>query len=302
MTDNCRDRTLIIDGGLGRIITAIPALEKFVQENTNTTILVHGWAPVVYGNKILGPSVFDFKTKGNFERIRNTSISKPEPYYETAYINQQIHLIDAWNRCINNSTDALGIPKIYLSNNEKNNLWNVKTSKKLVAFQPFGSTAYHTNAGVVDNSNRSMSTLMSKLILKRLVQENYDVLLITDKQVPWNLDCTFIPGIFYGPRDLAGAIYQCDYFVGIDSAGQHIARCLRKPGTVVLGSTSAVNISYADFFNIIDTAPDASYKGLRISDEDLYLDEIENADIMDIPLQQLHGYIDSIINHIKTTT
>ena len=143
---------------------------------------------------------------------------------------------------------------------------------------------------------------MSLLILKRLVQENYDVLFITDKQVPWNLDCTFIPGIFYGPRDLAGAIYQCDYFVGIDSAGQHIARCLRKPGTVVLGSTSAVNISYADFFNIIDTAPDASYKGLRISDEDLYIDEIENADIMDVPLQQLHGYIDNILNHIKTTT
>lgn len=295
-------QSIIIDGGLGRIITAIPALEKFIDQSPENQIFINTWSPIVYGNKKIKHAVLEHRMPGMFKLVQNTLISRPEPYFENEYLSQKIHLIDAWNRCINNSTDALDIPKIYLSNNEKNSLWNVRTSRKLIAFQPFGSSAYHTNTDVIDNSNRSLTTKMCKALLRRFQQEGFDVLFISDKPVEWATETRFISGLFPGPRELAGAVYQCDYFLGIDSAGQHIARCFNKPGSVIVGSTSAINITYPDHFNVFDLAPESCYQGLRISDTDLFIDEIENADIMDIPLTQMHEIIDNILDHIKTTT
>ena len=69
--------TLMIDGGLGRVITAIPALEKYVTDNPDTIILITQWVPILWGNKILQNNVLDAGSKGLFEKIKNTKMGNP---------------------------------------------------------------------------------------------------------------------------------------------------------------------------------------------------------------------------------
>ena len=82
--------TILVDGGLGRMISAIPALEKYVKNNTETIIVTYYWTPIYWGNKILRHSITDSSTKGLFEKIKNTKIIKPEPYYNSNYLNNKI--------------------------------------------------------------------------------------------------------------------------------------------------------------------------------------------------------------------
>ena len=53
-------------------------------------------------------------------------------------------------------------------------------------------------------------------------------------------------------RTWSAVIEAADYFVGVDSVGQHIARIFDKPGSVILGSTFAENITYSEHFNIVE--------------------------------------------------
>ena len=56
-------------------------------------------------------------------------------------------------------------------------------------------------------------------------------------------------------RQWAAIIEAADYFIGCDSVGQHMARAFDKPGTVILGSTFAENITYPDHFQILQKTP-----------------------------------------------
>ena len=51
-------------------------------------------------------------------------------------------------------------------------------------------------------------------------------------------------------REWMGVISQVDYFIGCDSSGQHIARSLGTPGSIIMGGTSPTNFSYNDYFQV----------------------------------------------------
>ena len=52
--------TFIIDGGAGRVINSIPALEKYYKLNPEDdfNIIVHGWESVFWSNSKLQKRVF----------------------------------------------------------------------------------------------------------------------------------------------------------------------------------------------------------------------------------------------------
>lgn len=292
--------TLLIDGGLGRIISAIPALEKFVTKNPDTTIITYYWTPIFWGNPLLSSQVFDSNTKGLFEKIRHTKILKPEPYYNTNYINNKISLAEAFNEEINGDSEKMPIPKIYLSNSELSNGKNLikKNNKKVICFQPFGSTTKFEDE-VVDPTVRSLSKVFTLQIINMLKQEGYDIAFFDDREIPF-LDRSKLLNIRGSDcRTWASIIANCDYFLGIDSAGQHIARAFNKPGTVFIGGTTETNISYPEHFSFVKKEGERKYMSYRLCDFDYWLAELVNNNLMDYSAEDISKILKSISKDIR---
>jgi len=293
--------TIIIDGGLGRQITAIPALEKFVSKNPDTTIISHFWTAVYYGNKLLSDITFDVNTKGLFDRIKDTKIIKPEPYHNTNYINERISLADAFNEEINGDNEKMPVPRIHLSPSElKIGKTNTRTSnKKVVCFQPFGSTAIFSKDDVLDTSARSLSKEATIRIIQRLRGEGIDIAFFDNRDVPFLDRNQFLPINRIDYREWAAVIANCDYFIGADSSGQHIARSFDLPGTVIVGGTNVTNVTYPEHFTIISKKGIKKFMCMRLCEFDYKLAELQNGDTMEFTMEQIDEICDIAIKEIK---
>ena len=116
----------------------------------------------------------------------------------------------------------------------------------------------------------------------------------------------FGDNITLAPKDItlrkwAGVIEQCDYFIGCDSVGQHIARGYEVPGTVILGSTFAVNVTYPGYFNIIEKeGVQKRYDPIRISELGCVESNRMNDDCMYFSESEEQKLIANILADIKS--
>ena len=70
-------KVFILDGGAGRVICALPALEKYIMSHPeeDVKIIIHGWDNLVWGNPLLQDITFSADTKGVFDLvIKNADI------------------------------------------------------------------------------------------------------------------------------------------------------------------------------------------------------------------------------------
>jgi hypothetical protein len=115
----------LIDGGAGRIIASIPALEKYIRlhPTEDVKILIGGWDNLVWGNSVLQNITYSMDTKGVFENsVKNADrVIKPEPYILPSYFKQETSLVEAFDEEINQTKDHsdLGVPKLYLMKAEE---------------------------------------------------------------------------------------------------------------------------------------------------------------------------------------
>ena len=158
-----------IDGGAGRVITAIPALLKYAKNNPNKEwyITVYGWDSLLWGIPELQDRVFNPETKGVFDNIymKADKVITPEPYRLPDYYKQKISLIEAFDREINQTDDHSDLepPKLILSKGELKNASNwVRKAKEevkkkyAVVVQPFGRGARVDEGEVIDDASRSL--------------------------------------------------------------------------------------------------------------------------------------------------
>jgi ADP-heptose:LPS heptosyltransferase len=97
----------------------------------------------------------------------------------------------------------------------------------------------------------------------------------------------------------AGIINAADYFVGCDSVGQHLANALKKPATVVIGSTFPENISYPDNknFTLIDNGTGKrTYSPIRITHD--HGIERDNEDCMILSDETFEKIVKSVQNKL----
>ncbi len=308
--------TFIITGGAGRVIAAIPALEKYhrLKPKDDFRVIVHGWDCLYWSHPLLQKRTFGADQKGLFDSIiRNTKICAPEPYQNNRFYNQKISLVEAFDEEINKTKkhDDIGIPNLYLSSVEDSTIQDYIESekakqkkRKVVVFQPYGSGVNQIAKQPVDPSNRSLSLSAYYKIVKEL---NKDAVIFyaSHPQFRHPNDTISIPFDDKQPylRTMMGLIKHCDYFVGIDSVGQHMARAFNKPGTVLMGSTNETNFSYPDYFELIrknDREP--IYSPWRLADFDCDFANRENDGIMDYTDDELNKIITSIQNKIGSST
>lgn len=282
----------IITGGAGRVLTAIPALEKYHKLNPNDDfkIIIPMWDYLYYGHPLLQKKVFNHMQKESFERFKDHIIKLPEPYHELDYYNQKIGLVEAFDRQINGvNNEPLNSINLYLDKYEKekaigfiNDLKEQTGCKKVVIFQPYGSGTELVNKKPIDNTNRSLSQESYVKIAKNL-SSDHSVVFFGPMQLRSPDDAFTMQ--YSADADLRvwmALISQCDVFLGVDSVGQHMARAFNKPGVILMGSTFEINVSYPDHFEFYRKENHLpTYVPIRLFEFDCHLANRLNNDIME---------------------
>jgi len=300
--------TFIINGGAGRVVASIPVLEKFARLNPDDDfrILISGWENLFWSHPTLQKRSFSLNQKGVFENfIKNNRLVCPEPYYVHGYYNQQLSLSEAFDEEINSTRDHgdLEIPKLYISPYELQGITRIihelkknYNKSKIIVFQPFGSGC-NKNSGVpIDRSNRSL--LYHQYVqLAEKISKDCLIVYFGQKDLKFPTDSVTVSLDQYNAdlRMYMSLISQCDYFIGCDSLGQHIARAFNKPGTVIMGSTIEKNVSYPDHFRILRKAGRMpTYDPIRINHFDSEFANRDNDGIMDFTNEELENFANVI--------
>ena len=309
-----RRKVFTLDGGAGRAICAIPALEKYAKAHPDEDwkIVIGGWDTLFFGNPLLQDRTYSMDVKGLFVNIiKDSQIIHPEPYTLWEYYNQKCSLAEAFDKVINETEDHsdLGKPNMYLCKAEEkgaaNALAGVKAKQNkdiTIVIQPFGRSARVDNGDIVDDSTRSIEPHVYQKLVKKLSQK-YNIVLMAEgdfiKEVSEEDTYSEKPQL-PDLRAWAAVIEGCDYFIGCDSVGQHMARAFDIPGTVILGSTFAENISYPDWFQIIDDKKtEKRYSPIRICGFDNHLADRLNDRLMEFDDEEVTDIYTRIVKDIK---
>lgn len=299
--------TFIIDGGAGRLITAIPALEKYAINNPDDDfrVLTAAWENLYWAHPLLQNKAFNINQKGVFNlHMKSRRVVHPEPYSVNGYYNQTKHLIESFDEEISNTQDHsdLDKPNLYLTKyeilagQELINTARSKTKKKkVIVFQPYGSGMKMINGRPIDDSFRSLDVDFALKLIYNLSQE-YTVIYFGEKEFYHPGDSFSISYFNDNPdiRMYMSLIANCDYFIGIDSVGQHIARSFNKPGTVILGSTFEENISYKNHFSIYRNKYLPEYVPIRLSSIDCEFANNLNSQTMDFNEEDIQRILETI--------
>lgn len=305
--------SVILSGGAGRILTAIPALEAYVYQTCGEVrIFTYGWSELFLGNPTLQNISFDINQKGNSEYMRQSKIIAPEPYFSRDYMNQDSNLVLAWGEVLDVELDESAIEgSIYLSTLEQDFASNAVESlkrqmnkNKVVVFQPYGSGAKLSGGKVMDSSNRSLPTDMVRQIGTELSKVAGVIYFGPDEMFPEGTPMANTKELVPN-RDLrfwAAMIANSDGFIGIDSVGQHMARAFDKKTSLILGATFRENISYETELARTFRNPDfrlPTYVPIRLNTVDADLADRMNDGIMNFSKEETDKIINDSIDHLE---
>ena len=280
-------KVVFVNGGAGRVIASIPALEELDRRGDLAGIVCEGGMEVFLGHPTLQDKAFDVNHKGLFESlIKDNELITTEPYRDHEYYNQRSSLQQSfWWDILGERTDKNVKPTVVLSKTEEMGAMGILSQvkqqnqkEKTIVIQPFGRSSNMGPGVVFDSSSRSIELDVVNLPL-------------------------FQPQETVPLRVWAAVIEASDYFIGCDSVGQHMAYAFNKPGTVICGSTFPVNITYPEHFNIIEKK-DAkrAYSPIRICGFGCEEADRLNDTLMDFSKEELKSIIANIRSHIKKTT
>lgn len=299
----------MIDGGAGRAIAAIPALIKHSKSNPDFRVLVAGWDTLYWGIPELHDKVFNPDQKGAFEQfmLDADQVISPEPYRVPGYYKQEKSLAEAFDVLINKTDDHsdLGVPIMKTNRSEELNAANFvaqvrqqQQKQKTIVIQPFGRSVEKPQDGVIlDQSSRSIDPDTYLKLVKKLATK-YNLVLFAEPNFRMEED-TYTAKPDSDLRGWAALIDAADYFIGCDSVGQHMARAVNTPGTVVLGSTFAINTTYPDYFNIVERDVPKTYSPIRISGLESHLADRANEATVEFTDEEINKMYAGIVADIE---
>ena len=305
-------KIFFINGGAGRVIASIPALEESHRRGELGGIVCEGGMEFYLGHPTLQDYAWDVNHKGIFEDLIKDNICvSPEPYRDHEYYNQRSSLQQSfWWEIVGERTDKNRRPTIVLNKVEEITAMDVLTQvkqqyqkEKTIVIQPFGRSSNLAGGGVVfDQSSRSLEQATFIDLVGEL-SKDYNIIYMGEHKLNVVNLPLFQPENNMPLRMWAALIEAADYFIGCDSVGQHIAYAFDKPGTIVCGSTFPINITYPEHFNIIEKKnAKRHYSPIRIAGFASEEADRLNDTIMDFSKEELKEIIANIKAHINKTT
>jgi hypothetical protein len=300
-----RSKAFFINGGAGRVICSIPALEKYAETHDDFIIVAEGGMNFFKGHPVLHKHTYDHWHKGLFEQhLKDRDMVTPEPYRMWHYYNQKCSLAQAFDMEINGLEEPrdLPAPNIKVLRSEGisalNTIEEIKSQTgkdKVVVIQPFGRGIVDTGGYLFDPTARSFNLGdISKIITD--LKKDYTVIVMSEFHFETTIESEDQHAVPQVPdiRFWSGIIEQADHFLGCDSVGQHIAKAVGTTATVVTGSTYPINISYPNdsTFDVIDVGEGKrTFSPIRLTAEDEQ--EMLNDGCMDMNDAQIKSVIDS---------
>jgi ADP-heptose:LPS heptosyltransferase len=191
-----------------------------------------------------------------------------------------------------------------LSKTEEKNAANIvadvkqqQQKSKTIVIQPFGRSIRKDRTDLIDDSSRSLDP-KSYLALAKRLSSKYNLIFFGEQEYNVPED-TYTFKLQTDLRTWASIIEASDYFIGVDSVGQHMARALGKPGTVIVGSTFSVNTTYPDYFKIIEKPGVKKYSPIRICGLDSHLADRYNDRCMDFNEKEIDDIYKQIVEDIE---
>ena len=301
-----RSKVFFINGGAGRVVASIPALEKYAETHDDFIIVCEGGMNFYRGHSILHKYAYDNWHKGLFEdKIKDRDCVTPEPYRQWHYYNQKCSLAQAFDIEINGLDEPreLPAPNITLAKGEGiqgmqlvDEAINTTGKEKVIVIQPFGRGIMDTGGYMFDPTSRSFNLSDISTIINNL-KKDYCVIVMSEfpfqTEEGESKDAYIVPNI-EDIRIWASIIDRADHFLGCDSVGQHIAKAVGSTVTAVIGSTYPINISYPDDskFDIIDLGEDRrTFSPIRLTMEDYQ--DIQNDECMSMTEKDISAVIKS---------
>lgn len=302
-------KAFFINGGAGRVLCSIPALEYY-KENTDPDVVIvaEAWSELFLATSLRN-NIYPVNSKDLFNILKDKEIISPEPYRLNAYFNQQVNLIQAFDILINGVDNTVDSKPINLDLGKNDQIYGYNLvnqvkqqfqKKHAIVFQPFGSGAMIDGNFIWDNSGRSFELKDIFRIVEEL-SKDYAVIMMSQIKIPTEKPMGAAVLENASLLQWMGIINAADYFVGCDSMGQHYAHALGKPATVVIGATFPENISYPNNknFTIIDNAKDKrTYTPYRITGDPAA--ERNNEDNMILSDENYNNLINSVKNKLTT--
>ena len=280
-----RSKAFFIDGGAGRVLCSIPALDRYAQDSgdENFVIVCEGGMDFYRGHSTLQKHAYENWHKGLFDQhIKDKDIVSPAPYRINEYFNQKCSLAQAYDIEINNLEESRKLPAPTINLNKVETINGYQTIQgikselnkdKAIIIKPFGRSITPMGEYLIDFTSRSFE-LNNVISIINQLREKYAVIVMTEYPVPIPENKNHMVALPKEPnlRLLASMINSADHFLGCDSVGQHMAKALGKTATVVVGSTVPINITYLndDSFDIIDIGKEKEriYSPIRMTMDD----------------------------------
>jgi hypothetical protein len=308
-----RSKAFFINGGAGRVLCSIPAFEKYAEESGDKDFIIVCEAGMDFyrGHSVLQKHSYEVWHKGLFDQhIRNKDIVTPEPYRIHEYFNQKCSLAQAFDIEINGLEEPRELPDPTITLNKTETITgfqalqeikaNLNKDKTLI-IQPFGRSVQQMGEYAIDASSRSFEVVNIVNIINKL-REKYAIVVMTELKFPIPENQNHPVAVPNEPnlRLWASMINSADHFLGCDSVGQHMAKALDKTGTVVIGSTVPINITYPDDdkFDIIDVGAEngRNYSPIRLTIDDEK--DRQNDGAMEMNEDQEQRVVDSCIKFL----
>ena len=177
-----RSKAFFLNGGAGRMLCSIPALELYEQESGDKdfVIVCEGGTDMFKGHPKLHKRAYDPWHKNLFDDvIKHRQVVNPEPYQVWEYYNQQCGLSQAFDIILNNKgVRKLDKPFINLSKDEMlvgrkliNEVKEKIKKDKVIVVQPFGRGIEILDDTPIDVTARSFEFKDLKQILKKLEKD-----------------------------------------------------------------------------------------------------------------------------------
>lgn len=252
------NKVIQIDGGIGRVLCSVPAVEKFAKNQAtllgNKTCIITS-QPEIFSHN---PHIYKLYSLNNEhlwdDVIRQGDFILPEPYLNRDYYTQKHHLIQSFDVLLNGEEDKT-LPTIYPTREEREwaakfiaNIRETTNSKYIVFFQFQGSSFNLNYPDDRDVTERSLSLALSERIIEETTQDR-DFCYVNCSHVPY--DHSKVWQYQFTLRQLLVATELCDFVVTIDSALSHIGAMWKKSGILILGGTYPKNIGYDSYQTII---------------------------------------------------
>jgi len=307
-----KKKIVMIDGGIGRTICAIPAINELAKKENITVVAT--WLEPFFNNKNLKRTYHVGQPYIWEDIIKQGILIHPEPYEDHEYYNQEMHLIQAFYKDLGleppKELPKIELPlqdvEIKMARESLKNLKEKHKKDKVIIFQPFGASMNTcsttcknpTEEDYEDISNRSLKFSTTLKIIEEL--KKYAVVIVMASincSTLKNIEGVEIPQLQL--RNWFSLIKEADYVIGCDSVAQHITYAYDKPGFFVYGGTYIENVGYPILKHFVKEGYPKEYNPMRIPSNAMQMVPVFNEGAMGFSEEEEQKLIDELLKFIE---